>query len=93
MKKKAKHLEIKCLSCNEPAGTVESIFNKLDNEWDPDDPTEWVKQKLEAHDLGVLTHYHISCTTTSCPDFGKEIAVIKMEFVDKGKSKLEFKGV
>ncbi len=89
-KKKASGLLVKCKECGTPVGTVNSILNKIDNEWDPDEPTGWVQQKLAAGDLGVMTHYHISCKNPQCPKNGQEIAVLKLEFVSRDNATLEF---
>ena len=75
VKQSIRLLRIKCRTCSEDYGTVEENLLKIDNKWDEDEPTEWVKQRLEANDLGVLTHLHIFCTTCN-----KDIAVLKLDF-------------
>lgn len=80
VKQSVMNLKIKCKTCQTEVGTVGEILTKFNNEWDPDEPTEWVKQRLEANDLGVLTHYPITCTTCEPT---KQIATLKLDFLSE----------
>lgn len=80
MKQKATNLRIECKTCGTSFGTVQSNLAKFNNEWDPDEPTGWVKQRLEANDLGVMTHLPIICTTC---EPNKKIATLMLDFVSR----------
>lgn len=80
VKQNVTNLKIRCKDCNTEFGTVKDILEKFNNEWDPNEPTEWVKQRLEANDLAVLTHYPIICTT--CQPI-KKIAILKLDFISR----------
>lgn len=76
-----KNLWIKCKLCGSKIDIVQGILDRIDNEWDSNEPTGWVQQRLEANDLGVLTHYPIYCSNKECDNFEKKIATLKLDFV------------
>ena len=80
VKQSVMNLKIRCKNCNTEFGTVKEILGKFNNEWDADEPTEWVKKKLETNDLAVLTHYPIICTTC---EPNKQIATLKLDFISR----------
>lgn len=87
MKQKITNLKIRCNVCKVELATVQGLFNSFDNEWDPDEPTGWVKQKIKGLELGVLTHKPIQCTNPNCENFEKDIGVLKLEFTSRIRNK------
>ena len=76
MKKNAKDFWIKCKSCEKKVAKIDDVLKSIDNQWDPDESTGWVKQRMEAGDLGVMTHKPVYCDCTP----KKKIGTVKLVF-------------
>ena len=80
VKQEALDLKISCKSCGTTVDIIRNILANMKNQWDPNEPTGWVQQRLDGDDLGVLTHFPIYCTTCPEGEKRKKLGTVKIVF-------------
>ena len=87
MKQKITNLKIRCNVCKTEIGKVLDVLSSFDNEWDYDEPSGWVKDKVDGLQLGVLTHKPVVCLNPICENYQKDIGTLKIEFTSRVRNK------